>query len=302
MIGFIKKYWDILGGIAAGFLLTVISNYELEKIQLYYSVIILTLVSIGIFKIIKQAVEKQGDKKERKNNIVDSIVDGQRSVKAINIAQAPTKDGEKIGEIIIIFYKGVKKIMKKIKEFISKFKGYLLTIALAILTVIEMCGGFINSIFGGALTINGISIIPVITLVCTAVVGVISNGYTKEQQEKIKALFSTSTTNELVKEEIKKTIKEKSTQLTQFNKALTTLEHELANFESELETLKNTHQAKKEMYAMVPQLASSEDVQLAANEVVNCQAKIASKKDEITKIEATIANLTTTINALKSQL
>ncbi len=302
MITFFKKYWDIIGGLTASILLTVISKCELEKIQLYYSVIILTLVSIGIFKIIKQTIEKQGDKKARKRNIVDSIIDGQRSVKAINIAQAPTKDGEKIGEIIIIFFRGLKKLMKNFKTFFSKFKGFMLTAALAILTVIEMCGGFINELFGGALTINGIAIIPLVTLVCAVTVGVISNGFTKEQRTKIKALFSTATTNEIVIAEIKKTIKEKSAQLAQFNKALTTQNHELENFEKELETFKNTLQAKKEMCAMIPQLATNEDVQLATTDFVNCQAKIASKKNEIEKTEATIATLITTINALKSQL
>lgn len=302
MITFFKKYWDILGGITAGILLTIISKYELERIQLYYSVIILTLVSIGIFKIIKQTIEKQGNKRARERNIVDSIVDGQRSVKAINIAQAPTKDGEKIGELIIIFFRGLKKLMKNFKTFFSKFKGYMLTIALAILTAVEMCGGFINELCGGALTINGIAIIPLVTLVCAVIVGVISNGYTKEQRTKIKALFSTATTNDLVLAEIRKTIKEKTAQLTQFNKALTTQNHELENFEKELETFKNTLQAKKEMCAMIPQLATNEDVQLATNDVVNCQAKIASKKNEIEKTEATIATLITTLNALKSQL
>ena len=302
MFNLLKKYWDIISGIAAGILLTVISKYELEKIQLCYSIIILILVSIGVFRILKQSVEKQGDKKGRGRNIVDSIVDGQRSVKAINIAQAPTKDGEKIGELIIIFLKGFKGTMKSLKTFFDKFKGYLLTISLAILTAIEMCGGVINNMLGGALVINGIAIMPIVTLVLTLIVGILSNGYTKEQREKIKALFSKSNTNELVQTEIKKNIKEKTAQLTQFNKALTTQEHELENYESELEALNNTLQAKKEMCAMIPQIATAEDVQLASNAVVACQAKIAEKNNEIAKTKTTIETLTTTINALKSQM
>jgi hypothetical protein len=302
MKNIIKQYWDIIGGIAASILLTIISSYELEKIQLYYSIIILTLVSIGILKIIRQAVEKQGNKRVRKRNIVDSILDGQSSVKAINLAQAPTKDGEKIGEIIIIILKGIRKIMKNLTTFFSKFKGYLLTIALAILTAVEMCGGYINEICGGTLIVNGVAILPLVTLICTIVVGILSNGYTKEQREKIKALFSKSNTNDIVQAEIKKTIKEKTAQLAQFNKLLTTQEHELENYESEISTLNNTLQAKKEMYAMIPQLATNEDVQLAANAVTECNAKIADKKNEITKTKTTIDELTTTINALKSQI
>lgn len=298
----IKKYWDIITGFITGIALTVIAQFKLETVQLCYSIIILILVCIGIFRCIRQAVEKQKHQKERKHNIVDSIVDGQRSIKAISLAQTPTKEGEKIGTIIIILWEVLKRVMEKLKTFFSKFKGYMLTTALAILTIIEMCGGFINSAFGGTLTINGMAIIPVITLAATAVVGALSNPNTKEQREKIKALFSKASTNELVMVEIKKTIKEKTAQLNEFNKVLNTQENELANFETELETAKNTFEAKKEMHGMVPQLATNEEVQLAANEVVNCQAKIETKKSEIAETKTHIENLNTMINALKSQL
>lgn len=300
MLAFIRKYWDIVGGILAGIGIAAIAKFELEIVQLCYSVIILIIVCIGILRLIRQETNKKQN--ERKHNAIDTVIDGQKPIRAISLAQSPTEEGEKIGKKIISLWGGLKPMLDKFKNYFSKFKGYMLTIALAILSVVEMCGGFINSAFGGALTINGIAIVPLVTLVCTVVVGIISNGYTKEQQEKIKALFSKSNTNELVLAEIKKQIKEKAAQLTQFNKLLTTQEHELANFESEYETLNNTMQAKKEMYGMVPQLATEEDVQLAANEVVNCQAKINTKKEEIAKTKTTIENLNTTINALRNQL
>lgn len=296
----LKKYWDIIGGIASGLLLTLLAEFELERVQLIYSIIILILVSIGIFRIIKQAIDKQREK--RKHTVIDSMVDSQKSIKAIRLAQEPTKDGEKMGELLIKLWEVKRTIMNKVKEFFDKFKGYILTILLAVLTVIEMCSGVINSLCGGVLTVNGIEILPLITLGCTTIVGIISNGYTSEQQEKIKALFSKSTTNELVAVEIKKTIKEKSTQLSQFNKLLSTKEHELANIESELETLKNTLQAKREMCNMTPKLATLEDVQLANNAVVSCEAKVSAKKKEIEETKTSIKNLTTTIDALKSQL
>ena len=302
----LKKYWDIISGILASLLIVILADFKLQTIQLCYSIIILTLVSIGMFRIIKQAAEGEKKDKGRKHNIVDSIIDGQRSIKAVSLAQAPTEEGEKIGKTIINIWEDTKKTMKnfkeKVKTFWGKFKGYMLTIALAILTIIELCGAPINALCKGALTVKGVEILPLVTLACAIVVGLISNGFTKEQREKIKALFSKSTTNELVKEEIKKTIKEKSAQLTQFNKLLSTQEHELANFNSELETLNNTLQAKREMYTMIPQLATAEDVQLANNAVVGCNAKIADKKAEIAKTKETIGTLTTTINALKNQL
>lgn len=297
----IKRYWDIISGVAAGISLAVIAEFELERVQLYYSIIILILVSIGALRIVKQAVEKQRNKKERKRNMIDSMVDGQKSIKAISLAQSPTKEGEKLGEFIIILWEVSRRTMNKLKEFFDKFKGIMLTIALAILTIVEMCGGFINTLFDGALTIKGIEVLPLVTLAAVTVIGIISNGYTTEQKEKIKALFSKSSTNELVKKEIKKSISTKSTQLAQLNKTLAMKEHEHANLNSELESLNNTLQAKWKMYQMTPQLATDEDIKLAQNAASECESKINNVSAEIDELNTTIENLTTAINALKSQ-
>lgn len=301
MVRLIKRYWDILGGIVVSATIAAVAQFELETIQLCYSIIILMIVCIGVFRILKQEVDKRLHN-ERGHTVVDAIVDVQKPIKALHIAQEPTREGEDLGKKLIEIWGVTKNTMEQIKTFFSKFKGYMLTTALAILTVVEMCGGFINSAFGGALTINGIEVLPLVTLGCTAVVGIISNGYTAEQREKIKALFSKSNTNELVREEIKKTIKEKSALLAQFNKALTVQQHELANLNAELEAANNKVNAKKEMRAMMPQLATDADVQLAINDAVACEARINEKTAEIKKTTATIDELTTTISALRSQL
>lgn len=300
MVGFIKKYWDIIGGVLAGLGIAVIAKFELLVLQVCYSEIILIIVCIGFLRLIRQSTQKKQD--DRKHTAIDAVVDSQKPIKAISLAQSPVEEGEKLGKKILSLWGETKPMMDKFKNFFSKFKGYTLTFALTILSVVEMSSGFINSAFGGVLVFNGIEVLPVVTLVCAVTVGAVSNGFTKEQQEKIKALFSKSTTNELVLAEIKKQIKEKTAQLAQFNKALTTQEHELANFESELEALNSTLQAKMEMYSMVPQLATSEDVQLATNAVTECKAKIAAKADEISKTKETVDTLTTTVNALRNQL
>ena len=297
-----KKYWDIISGLSAGILLAILARFELETIQLVYSVIILMLVCVGVMRIIEQAIEKQRQIKARDRTIIDNMIDVQNPIKAISLAQSPTKEGEKIGKIIIILWEITKMMWGKIKTFFDKFKGHLLTLVLAVLTVIEMCGGFINEMCGGTLIIDGIEVLPVVTLVCTAIVALLTNGYTKEQRDKIKALFSRTSTNELVRTEIKKKFKENSAQLAEFNKLLSTQEHELENFESELKSLNNVLQAKREMFAMIPQLATNEDVQLAVNAVAECQARIDNKKVDISKTKESIETLTTTINALKSQL
>lgn len=308
MYNLIKKYWDIFGGLISAVILSILAELQLDKIQLIYSIIILLLVSVGAWRILKQAIEKnranaRGRKpKERQHNIIDGMVDSQKPVKAINLATNPTKEGEKLGRLILETIKRGKKTMTKIKKFFDKFKGYLFTICLGILSMVEMCGGYINDLLGDKLTVNGVNLVTVITFGAALIVGIISNGYSKEDKDRIKALFTKSSDDELVKAEIKKTIKKDEAELKELNKTLDTKENELDNLHSLLDGAKNTHQAKQKMYAMVPQLATADDVQQAANEVVNYEAKIVTKNDEITKVKFNIETLTTKINALKSQL
>lgn len=298
----ITYYWDIISGIILGIVFAVAADFELEKIQLIYSIIILILVSIGCCRLIKQSLDTNKKKKKERHNVIDNLIDFQKPVKAISLAQDPTKEGSKVGEAIINLLKKGVKSMKKLKVLFDKFKGYILTIALTILSFVEMAGGYINDLCGDVLVYKNVEILPLVTLIAAIVVGCISNGFTKDQKEKIKALFSKSSTNELVQAEIKKTLKEDETKLKEFNKILVTQENALDNLKSQLASAKNTHSAKVEMHNMTPQLATDADVQLAATEVVNIEAAIVEKTKEIEKTKTQINNLTTTINALKNQL
>lgn len=295
----VKKYWDLLSGFIVGLGLSFIAHFNSETMRMIYSVIILVLFSIGLFRLVRQAIDK-GIKKRREHNLLDNVVDNQIAVKAIQFAQNPTKVGEKIRKLFMTL--GGKNIMKKIKELFDKYKGYLLTVLLGVLTAVENYGGYINALCGGVLMINGVAVLPIVTLVCTIVVGCLSNKYTKGQIEKIKALFAKSSTNELVKAEIKKNLKDNTVKHTQFIKIQATKETELENLKSELESLKNTYNAKVEMYRMIPQLATDEDVQLALNAVNECSQKIANKESEIREVKSSVTNLETMIGALKSQL
>jgi uncharacterized protein (DUF697 family) len=136
-------------------------------------------------------------------------VDGHQAVKAVRMAQNPTKDGEVLGYATIKLWEGLRMIIKKIKKLCDKFKGIALSVALGIVTVAEMYGGFINGLCGGQLTINGIEVIPLVTLGASIVVGIVSNGWTKEQKEKINALLKSGTA-EMVIAEAKKTETKKS--------------------------------------------------------------------------------------------
>lgn len=301
----VKKYWDIILGTLTGIALSVFAKGNIEQIQLCYSVIILLLISIGLFRIVKQTIDKQKKKKElqqSENNLIYNIVDHQKPVQAISLAQDPTKVGEEAGKKFIKFMEVLKKIMKKIGEFLDKFKGYILTFCLMALTIIEMCGGFINQLAGGVLTINGIEIVPMVTLVLTAVVGILSNGYSKEDAAKIKAVLSKSAVSETIKVEIKKSIKAETEAITNLNKSLKTATHDLDSIESEIEALKNTYSAKQEMYNMIPQLATINDVNEAHNAIVDAEDRKREKEKEIEEIKSLLETHTTKLNALKSQI
>ena len=233
----IKKYWDIICGTIMGVIMIILSHWEAYNIQLCYSIVLLILSNIAVFRLIKQSIEKKA--KKREYNIIDSMVDNLKPIKAIKIAQNP-----KYGEVFIkLILGGLNKTMKKIKEFFDKYKGYMLTIALGALTLVESYGGFINELAGGILVVKGVAVIPVVTLALTVVVGLLSNGFTKEQMEKIKELLATLkpvATNKLVVTDIKKTIKEDKFKLKELNKVKSSCKAELDNLEDELEVRKNT--------------------------------------------------------------
>lgn len=295
-LAWLRKYWDIWGGGVIGVALAFMAEFKIESIQLYYSVIILILVSVGALKVVKQTIEKR----KRRHIFIDDIKT--LPDKAVSFASDPAKEGERVGRGIVEIINLLEVIMEKIKVFFDKFKGYLLTFALAVLTAVEMCGGFINELFGGTLILWGIEVIPFVTLAATVVVGILSNGYTTEQRAKIKALFSKTSANELVFQEIKKSIKETKAKLTEFNKVLAQKNAELEALQGELRTAQNTYEAKTEMANMTPKLATAEDVQLAKNTVIAIEAKIADKKAEIADTQKTLKKLNTTLSALQSQL
>lgn len=109
----IKRYWDIFGGTFCGIGLSYLVHWQLNQIQVIYSVIILILVCIGLFKVMKNSIDK---KLRRKQIIVDKIVESQKPMKAIKLANEPTSTGEELGYALIDTMKGGKKLMRKIKN------------------------------------------------------------------------------------------------------------------------------------------------------------------------------------------
>ena len=301
MLAFIKKWWDIIGGIVVAFALSFIVDFELVMVQLLYSLVILTIACIGFLRFIKQEADKER-KTERNHNIIDDVVDRQKPLRAIHLAQSPSEEGEKIGEKFLLLWKGLKPVMQKFKIFFEKFKGYIAAILVAALGIVEMFGGYINYASGGLFTVYGIPLIPALTLALATGIALFSDKYTAEEKSKIKALFMRGNTTELVLAHIKKTIKEKSALLTKLNKTQTTLERELSTLEGEKEQLSNTLQAKREMFTMTPQLATQDEVLQAEKAVSECIDKITAKNEEIAKTKTEIEDVSNMIADLKEKI
>lgn len=299
----IKKYWDIISGIFTGLLLSYLVSFRLEKIQLLYSIVILMLVCVGLFKVIRQTFDKK-----RKPTVIDSLVDHQKSMKAISLAENPTKLGEHLGEMVIETCKGGNKLMNKFKIFLEKFKGYIATVCLAILTVVEFCGGYLSALCNDFFVINGIHIIPIVTLICTVIIGLMSNTFTKDQLEQIKKLFNSlknkdsNVTNDLVKNEIKNKIKVNNDELKRLNKDVANKENDIKKLETELNSAKQTVIAKEQMFGMIPKLATAEEVEAAKKNVVEINNKLAEAKKTLENLKNKVTSLETENNALKSQL
>lgn len=118
----IRLNWDIFGGIFTATILSWLADWDNDIISTIYAIIILILVFIGLFKVIKNSV----DKRAKRNKIaIDTVVDHQKPMRAIEIAtENPTKSGEELGKIIIETAKGWKKKMQKIKNFFVWIRKY----------------------------------------------------------------------------------------------------------------------------------------------------------------------------------
>lgn len=117
----IKRYWDIFGGVITSLFISLITRWKLDSIQLISSEIVLTLLCMGLFKVIKLRID---EKNLRKKLALDKVVDNQRPIRAIKLAENPTKTGEELAKVLIDTMKGGKKLMKKIKNLFVWIRKY----------------------------------------------------------------------------------------------------------------------------------------------------------------------------------
>lgn len=195
MINFIKKYLDVILGILFALIMSFATGFNSERISSISSLIVFILVSIGLFKVIR----------DRKNvlpsrGIVDKIVDSQKPVKAGILAEHPTKIGEELGKGLINMVKGVKIMWSTIKKFFDKYKGYILTILLGVLGLLAENLDFIYKIFDGKLIVNGYNVISIALTILAIIVGLMSNSLTSSDNKLIKKIVKSKCSN---KEDIK---------------------------------------------------------------------------------------------------
>lgn len=172
MLKIIKKYWDILGGTISGIILSIVVHWELIKIQLIYSVIILILVLIGLFKVMLLKYNEVHHLKNQQNhnNALDKLVDNQKPMKAIRISQHPTKDGEELGNLIIETTKGSKQMLKWVK----KNKGAIVSCLVAIVGLLELIFNWLGTYLPFEL---GFNIVGISITICGLVISVLTTGF-----------------------------------------------------------------------------------------------------------------------------
>ena len=272
----IKRYWDILGGTITGLFLSIIAKWKLDSIQLIYTEIILILVCIGLFKVLKNGIDNFT--KGRKKIVVDKLVENQKPMKAITLANEPTKTGEELGEVLIDTMKGGKKIMEKLKKlfvWIGKYWQQLLGIVSAIgeysLYVYALVCDKLNFILqylpqNNAWQICGKIGIGIVVLLVVALqirnmckwVGVGSvekaNEYLVSKKEEVKSKLSAS-----AKENVKKVVKDYQSQLKKVEKTISSLETQIKEVDSSISSTKELLQLGLGDNAKYNELISNRD-------------------------------------------
>lgn len=300
MLDLIKKYCDIFSGTILGLMLSAFVSFKIEKIQLIYSVIILVLLCIGLFKVVKTSITKS---MKRKKIMIDRIVENQKPMKAIIMAQNPTKQGEELAEVLIDTMKGGKIIMKKIKNlfiWIGKYWqqiiGLIGTFAYAVLITVMLIydkfGFILNKLpqtfawqLGSKIAIGVLSTIAVIFSVRNQVkwVGLGSLDTARKYLEEL-ANSNSKKLSATAKASLKKALKTCKKTLADYKKDLATKQTKKTKLETQISDLKEL---------MKLGVGSDEELQETTTSltqenalIADVQAKIDSLQSQIDKYES----------------
>lgn len=295
MLNLIKKYWDLFSGTILGLMLSAFVSFKIEKIQLIYSVIILVLLCIGLFKVVKNSVTKS---MKRKKIMIDRIVENQKPMKAIIMAQNPTKQGEELAEVLIDTMKGGKIIMKKIKDvfiWIGKYYQQLIgligalgyAVLVTIMLIYDKFGFILNRLpqtfawqLGSKIAIGALSTIAVIFSVRNQVkwVGLGSLDTARKYLEEL-ANSNSKKLSPTAKSSLKKALKTCKKTLADYKKDLETKQHNKTKLETQISDL-------KELIKLG--VGSNEELQDVSNSLATQKVYIADLETKINDLQSQI--------------
>ena len=299
----LKAYWDLIVGILLAIVIATISMFDIVIIQLCYSVIILMLVSIGLFRLIKKEIDKRRNNIKHKYDVIDKILNSQVSIKAIELSNHPTKLGEDLGHFSIDIFRKGRKTMKSIKTFLYRFRGYIVSICFLALGLVETFSNYLLLIFGN-ITINGVNVIAVILFLCSLLISMFSNKLTKSQKALLKQFkndgSSTSDDNKLLQEEITKAYGELSFKLKELRKTLSKKEKEYEEVNKQFETTASSYKAKQSLQTLLPSIDMSAELDALVSEAAKQKTIKDACEKEITTLKQSITDIVENQTKLKS--
>ncbi len=147
IITFLKKlgkllssYWNIWGAVLLSTFIAWLNDFSRGSMDVATSYLVLTLTCIGFFTFFKSYVLSR--RKGGKATPLESAVNSQKSIKAINTAVDPLKNGEELGVKVIQTLTITKriggKIMKKIKNFFKALWGNKFTISNTVIVLFNV--------------------------------------------------------------------------------------------------------------------------------------------------------------------
>lgn len=296
-MNFFKKYLDLIIGGCSSIIISILVKFNLQKIQLCYSVIILILVSMGLCRMIKKEIEKRKGIKSRSSTVIDKAIDTQTSIKAVELAYHPMRLGEDIGYLYIDSLKKGRMFMQKFKIFLDKFKGYIISTVLLILGIIEAFGNYIVLLLDDKLIVNGVNLVALIVLLSSIIISMFSDKLTKEQRLLLKP--KKTDLDKTKAKEVKKTYSELSLKLKLYNEDLHKKEKEYDLLKNELSDKMNSYSAKYNIQKSLPDIDLKQEIDSLINDINDKKVKSAVLQKEIENLKINIQTLENNQKKLK---
>ena len=297
----IKEYWNIWGSLFISLFWAWWKGFSITTMDKTTSFLTMTLMFVGLFTFIKSRLRHEKVKKQKDDDKIfgEKLVEGSKSLKAINMAINPEDEICKIEKLLIFIIKKGKNAMKKIGKFFTwvgtywqQLLGYfssLLSLAVYIYALIEDKFAFILQYFPDTPGWNiGVKIgIGVIVLLLTILqirnqsvwkgIGSLERA-TQENNEKVvevEAQLSASAKNK-----VKEIINNLKNNLKNVNSTLTTLINEKKKIEKEIATI-------QELLKLNVKVDNNKYNELLEQDM-NLSSAIKSNENEYSKIECEI--------------